>query len=255
MGQLFKPGANTIATVSLFLGAAVPFLAIVTGSAISRSPYNTKVGDYIEQPIPFSHKHHAKELAIDCRFCHTSVETSATASVPASDVCMTCHSQVWPNSPLLEPLRKSYESGTPIQWNKVNSVPDFVYFNHSIHVAKGISCNNCHGQIQEMQITAKGQTFFMSWCLECHEKPQDYLYTTNKEGDAKQLSPRQQVFEVYRKVAAGELLDPVESKLARGLQQQVPDDATHAKFKNDEVLIKERQIKKSQMTDCYTCHH
>ncbi|MCG9895149.1 MAG: cytochrome c family protein [Fimbriimonadaceae bacterium] len=255
MAQLFKPSANSIATASLFAAAAVPFI-FVGGSAISRSPYNTKVGIPLEQPIPFSHQHHTKELGIDCRFCHWSVEESAHAGVPSSDVCMTCHSQVWTNSPLLEPLRKSYETNTPLQWVKVNAVPDFVYFNHALHVAKGISCNNCHGKVQEMHITWKGQGFRMAWCLECHSDPEQFLYTA-PSGDPgnPDLTPREQVFELYRKISANERLTPVEIKLAQGLPQRVPNDDIHKRAKEGTILVKDRKIATSQLMDCYVCHH
>jgi hypothetical protein len=254
MAQLFKPAANTIATLSLVLAAGVPFIFVI-GSGFSRSPYNTKVGIPLEQPIPFSHQHHAKELAIDCRFCHWTVEDSAHASVPSTDVCMSCHSQVWTNSPLLEPLRKSEETKTPLQWVKVNSVPDFVYFDHSIHINKGVSCNNCHGKVQEMHITWKSQPFSMSWCLECHTDPEKFMYATQPDPEQPALSPREQVFELYRKISAGESLSDVEIKLAKGLTQRVPNDELHKRAKEGTLLIKDRKIATKQLADCYICHH
>ncbi len=254
MAQLFKPAANTIATLSLVLAAGIPFIFVI-GSGFSRSPYNTKVGIPLEQPIPFSHQHHAKELAIDCRFCHWTVEDSAHASVPSTDVCMTCHSQVWTNSPLLEPLRQSAETNTPLQWVKVNSVPDFVYFDHSIHVNRGVSCNNCHGKVQDMHITWKSQPFSMSWCLECHTDPEKFMYATQPDPEQPSLSPREQVFELYRKVAAGESLSDVEIRLAKGLSQRVPNDELHKRAKEGTILIKDRKIATKQLADCYICHN
>lgn len=254
MAQLFKPAANTIATASLVLAAGVPFIFVI-GSGFSRSPYNTKVGVPLEQPIPFSHQHHAKELAIDCRFCHTTVEDAAHATVPSTDVCMTCHSQVWANSPLLEPLRKSAETKTPLEWVKVNSVPDFVYFDHSIHINKGISCNNCHGKIQEMQITSKAQPLSMSWCLECHTSPEKFLTETSTDPEGNKLTPREQVFELYRKLAANEKLTAVEIRLAKGLPQRVPNDELHKRAKEGTILIKDRKVATEQLADCYVCHH
>jgi hypothetical protein len=270
VGQIFKPAANTVALISLFLGAGAPVIIFLTGSQITRAPYGTKVGIPIDQPVPFSHKHHAKELGIDCRFCHHTVEVSASASVPATEVCMTCHSQVWPNSPNLEPVRKSWETGTSLEWVKVNAVPDFVYFNHSIHIARGISCNNCHGEVQEMVIMEKGNAFRMSWCLECHRNPAAFMYSTTPGTDpekehaehgaegaeheateAKKLSPREQVFELYRKIAAGERLNEVEEKLAEGLPQRAPNDKVHEGL----ILMKDRKINVSQLDDCYVCHH
>ena len=168
---------------------------------------------------------------------------------------MTCHSQVWTNSPLLEPLRKSEETKTPLQWVKVNSVPDFVYFNHSIHINKGVSCNNCHGKVQEMHITWKSQPFSMSWCLECHTDPEKFMYATQPDPEQPALSPREQVFELYRKISAGESLSDVEIKLAKGLTQRVPNDELHKRAKEGTLLIKDRKIATKQLADCYICHH
>ncbi|MCW5937357.1 MAG: cytochrome c3 family protein [Fimbriimonadaceae bacterium] len=249
MAQIFGPATNTIATASLFGGAALPFLLMFTGSGITNSPANTGVTVPLDQPAPFSHKHHAYELGIDCRFCHLSVEDSPNAGVPSTDVCMTCHSQIWTNSPNLEAVRKSYETGTAIQWNKVNAVPDFVYFNHSIHINRGVSCNNCHGAVNDMPITWKGQAFRMAWCLECHQEPQKYLYAdaTLAEG----ASPREQVFQLYRKLAAGDQLTDIERNLAKGLPQVVPADKVHEGVR----LMKDRGINMTQLRDCYVCHH
>lgn len=248
MAQIFKPAMNTICTLSLLGGAAVPFLVLFTGSRITRSPYNTKVENPIDQPAPFSHKHHAIELGIDCRFCHTGVETNAQAGVPATDVCMTCHSQIWTNSPNLEAVRKSWEVNTPIQWNKVNAVPDFVYFNHSIHIARGINCNTCHGAVNKMPITWKGEAFRMAWCTDCHADPSKFMYKDEKKPEE---TPRQQVFDFYKKLAAGDPLTPVEQKLAEGLPQEVPDDENHKGV----ALMKERGVDVAQLKDCYVCHH
>ena len=247
MAQLFRPNANTYATVSLIVGALVPFSIFYFGSTITRSGFNTGVGVPLDQPIPFSHKHHAFELGIDCRFCHTGVETGAAAGLPTTEVCMTCHSQVWTNNPLLEPLRKSWETGTPIQWVRVNRVPDFVYFDHSIHINRGINCNTCHGPVQEMQITSKGQTFHMSWCLDCHNSPQDFLFDY-KAGE----EPRQQVFELYAKLTMGEKLSKFEHEIAegRGLLARLPKDKAHEGVE----LMKARKINTAQLTDCYVCH-
>ena len=247
MAQLFRPNANTYATVSLIVGAIVPFSLFYFGSTITRSPYNTGVGVPLDQPIPFSHKHHAKELGIDCRFCHTNVEVGPTAGLPTTEVCMTCHSQIWTNSPLLEPLRKSWESGVPIEWVKVNKLPDFVYFDHSIHVNRGINCNLCHGPVQEMQITFKGEPFRMSWCLECHKDPEKYMHEYKAGED-----PRQQIFELYLRISAGERLEPFEHEVAVGHFAQVPNDKPHEEL--GIALMEQRGINKSQLADCYVCH-
>lgn len=260
MAQLFKPVANTLATASLIAGAGVPFL-ILGVSQITRSPAGTKVDNPIDQPVPFSHRHHAKELGIDCRYCHYTVETQANASVPATEVCMTCHSQIWTNSPMLAPIRDSYESNKPLKWNKVNVVPDFVYFNHSIHISRGISCNTCHGAVQEMPITWKGESFRMAWCLDCHKNPSKYMLLDKSggEGDGygsaseavSTLSPRQRIFEVYRKISAGEELTQVEHELAIGQTQLLPADDVHAGYKQ----MQDQGVNVSQLQDCYVCHH
>jgi len=246
MAQLFRPNANTYATVSLIVGGLIPVLVFFFGSTITRSPYNTAVGNPLDQPIPFSHKHHAFELGIDCRFCHTSVETGAVAGLPTTEVCMTCHSQVWTNSPLLEPLRVSWETGTPIEWVKVNSVPDFVYFDHSIHIDRGVSCNTCHGPVQEMQITSKGQTFHMAWCLDCHNSPEDFLLNLEEHG----VEPRQKMFDLYQKFVMGERLTPEEHAIFEGDFEEIPQDLAHENIK----LMEEAGINTTQLTDCYVCH-
>lgn len=265
MGQLFKPAANSIATASLVVGALLPFVVLVGGSQLTRSPANTKVGMPLDQPVPFSHKHHVKELGIDCRYCHTTVETQANASVPATEVCMSCHSQIWTNSPYLEPVRQSWETDTPIKWRKVNAVPDFVYFDHSIHIDRGISCNTCHGAVQEMHITWKGQPLHMAWCLDCHKNPEKYMFLDGEEehhdedghegehAPADLLTPRQKVFNLYKKIAGGEKLSEQEQKLAEGLPQQMPTDKTHAPYQAK--IMEEAKINVSQLADCYICHH
>jgi hypothetical protein len=251
--QVFPPYANTLATTSLFLGAALPLALMVTGSQVTNSSANTKVDVPLDQPVPFSHRHHATELGIDCRFCHSTVETNAHASVPSTEVCMTCHSQIWTNSPNLAPIRDSWETNTPIQWNKVNAVPDFVYFNHSVHVNRGVSCNHCHGAIQDMPITAKGNSFRMAWCLECHRQPEKYLYSSEEVEKGAQ-TPRQQVFELYRKISNGQKLTDQEYKLAQGAGQRMPEDEVHEK--SGLKALKERGVvnNSKQLADCYVCH-
>ena len=259
MAQLFGPNTNTYAKVSLLLAAGAPLTVFYLGSTITRSSYNTHVGIPLDQPIPFSHKHHAFELGIDCRFCHTSVEEGAIAGLPTTEVCMTCHSQVWTNSPLLAPLREGWESGVPIEWVKVNRVPDFVYFDHSIHIVRGINCNTCHGPVQQMQITFKGQTFHMSWCLECHRNPEKFMYEM-EEG----MEPRAQVFELYSKLSRGEKLTPFENAMKEGRYAHVPDDIAHEGLVPSEEggppmsegvrLMKERKVAKAELTDCWVCH-
>lgn len=246
MPQLFSRHANTLATMSLYLGAIVPFAVLIIGSQITRSPWNTRVAVPLPQPSPFSHKHHVQELGIDCRFCHVTVEKSPAASIPGTEVCMTCHVQVWPDSPNLEVVRDSFNNNIPLQWNRVASLPDFVFFDHSVHVSEGISCNHCHGAIQDMQITYKARPFTMAWCLDCHNSPEEFLVPV----DNPRLSPADQVFVLYEKIAAGVQLSRVEQALADGLEQRVPRDQAHENVR----LMQERGISKKQLMDCYSCH-
>jgi hypothetical protein len=182
MPQIFSIRANTVSRAGILCG----LLAIIgTGwvtAAIYWSPYTTWVGVPREQPVPFSHKHHVGGLGIDCRYCHTSVEKSRYAGVPSTDTCMTCHSQLWTQAALLEPVRKSMATGKPIAWNRVNDLPDFVYFDHSIHVNKGVGCATCHGPMDQMPLTWKQNTLYMKWCIECHRAPEN------------EIRPREEVF-------------------------------------------------------------
>ena len=175
MAQIFHRSTNTISRVSIYGGAFIIGLLAYLAWAVNQSPYFTNVRLPLDQPVPFSHKHHAAELGIDCRYCHTSVEDSSFAGLPPTATCMTCHSQIWTNASMLEPVRASFETDKSVEWVRVNAVPDFVYFNHSIHVNKGIGCTTCHGQIGEMPITWRENTLYMRWCLDCHKHPEQYV--------------------------------------------------------------------------------
>jgi hypothetical protein len=215
MSQIFHRSTNTIARVSIY-GAV--FLLAAMGYAVyelSASPYITDVNIAKDQPVPFSHKHHVGELGLDCRYCHTAVETSSSAGMPPTQTCMTCHSQIWVNSPMLEPVRASYRDDKSIQWIRVNAVPDFVYFNHSIHVAKGVGCTTCHGPVGDMPLTWRANTLQMSWCLDCHNKPENFV------------RPREQVYSTRYAAPA--------NQVEFGLQ-----------------LVKEYKIQR--LTNCTTCH-
>jgi hypothetical protein len=175
MPQAFSSKANFYARISIFGGALG-----LTGLGLAafmwvRSPNVTHVGEPVQQPIQFSHKHHVADDGIDCRYCHTTVETSAFAGMPTTETCMGCHSQIWAQTSALEPVRLSYQTGRPIQWNRVHDLADFVYFDHSIHVQKGVGCSTCHGQVDEMPLTSKAETMQMSWCLDCHRDPSRYV--------------------------------------------------------------------------------
>ena len=183
MAQLFRPGADTIARVVLFALVAAPFAGVALAYGLRVSPYSTEQNLVVDQPVPFSHKHHVGDLGIDCRYCHTSVEKAAFASLPPSSTCMTCHSQIWTNAALLAPVRDSFAHHTPIRWNKVHRVADYVYFDHSIHVAKGVPCSACHGPVHEMPLMRQAKPMTMQWCLDCHRNPGPNLAPRDKEFD------------------------------------------------------------------------
>ena len=175
MRQLFAPGADAIFRLVLLAMVALVFAAVLVLTGYAHSDFAGAVGVAPVQPVPFSHKHHVGELGLDCRNCHESVETQATAGLPPTHTCMTCHSQIWTGSNMLEPVRSSLTHDQPLQWTRVNRLPDYVYFNHSIHVAKGIGCSSCHGAVDTMQLAYAAQTFSMSFCLSCHRAPQNFV--------------------------------------------------------------------------------
>jgi len=215
MAQIFHRSTNTIARVSIY-GTAFVLAALAWAVyALSASPYVTDVNVAKDQPVPFSHKHHVGELGLDCRYCHTAVESSSSAGMPPTQTCMTCHSQIWVNSSMLEPVRSSYRDDKSIQWIRVNAVPDFVYFNHSIHVNKGVACVTCHGPVGDMPLTWRANTLQMGWCLDCHRNPEKFV------------RPRENVFDIHYKAPANQ------EELGR-------------------KLMKEYKIQ--SLTNCTTCH-
>lgn len=218
MTQLFSPTANLVLRAALALAA----LAIVGFGVVSygyvRSPYVTGEDLVHEQPVPFSHRHHVEGVGLDCRYCHTSVEDSSFAGIPPTEICMNCHTQIWSESPMLEPVRASYANGTPLQWTRVHDLPEFVFFNHSIHVAKGIGCATCHGRVDTMALTRQTEPLYMLWCLDCHRDP------------AKFLRPRDQVF---------------------NMNYQPPEDQRSLGAR----LLDQYDIRPTRgLTDCVTCH-
>jgi hypothetical protein len=218
MPQIFHPSTNVISKVSIF--GAIFFIGAFAWvlTQIFRSPYATNVNVAIEQPVPFSHEHHVAGLGIDCRYCHSSVEESRFADIPPTHTCMTCHVQIWADSPVLEPVRSSFETGEPIQWVRVNDLADFVYFDHGIHVAKGVGCETCHGRVDRMPFTWKAHTLYMDWCLECHREPERFV------------RPRDRVFEMG--------WEPAQDQLTIGRQ-----------------LVDEYEIAPAErLDDCYVCH-
>jgi len=182
MAQIFHRSTNTISRVSLFGGIAIIAILVATLAAINRSSYMTEVGVARSQPVQFSHKHHVSDDGIDCRYCHTSVEDSSFAGIPSTKICMNCHTQIWADSPILAPVRESFRTGKSLEWTRVNNLPGFVYFDHSIHVHKGVGCATCHGRVDQMPLMWREHTLYMEWCLECHRNPERFV------------RPREQVF-------------------------------------------------------------
>jgi hypothetical protein len=218
MSQIFHRYANIYSRLSIL--AAVGFAAVLGGTVglLHLSGYNTGQNQFVEQPIQFSHAHHVGGMGIDCRYCHTSVEESAFANIPPTKTCMNCHSQIWATAPILEPVRASFRDNKPIRWTRVHDLPDFVYFNHSIHVKQGVGCVTCHGRVDQMPLVYQSATLQMSWCLDCHRAP------------AKYIRPRDQVFNMAWERPTGN-----------------PD------FGND--LVKAYKIASAdQLTSCSTCH-
>lgn len=193
MSQIFKRSANalvrtTLATALIVIGVALWLLMAV----VPRSGYVTRANEFVDQPVQFSHLHHVSDDGIDCRYCHTSVETSAFAGIPPTKTCMSCHTQIWSDSPYLEPVRASFRNNTPLIWTRVHDLPDFVYFNHSVHISKGVGCETCHGRVDQMPLVLQDSSLRMEWCLDCHRAPENYvrprseIYTMGYEPDEPQ---------------------------------------------------------------------
>lgn len=192
MVQIFRPFADTVARVALVSMLVVPFLVIAVAYWLMQSSYITRQNITLGQPVPFSHEHHVSGLGLDCRYCHTGVERSATAGVPPTHTCMTCHSQLYTQAEMLEPIRRSFAENRPVAWNKVNRLPDYVYFDHSIHIAKGVGCTTCHGAVGEMPLVRAGAPLTMGWCLDCHRNPAPYLRPESAIFDPRWMPPENQ---------------------------------------------------------------
>ena len=180
MAQIFDRSSNALARASLVITGLIVIALGVTLDQLQRSPWVTRQGQRADQPVPFSHKHHVQGLGLQCQYCHTSVEKSSYAGIPPTKTCMNCHSQIWTNAQLLEPVRQSWATGESIQWIKVHDLPDYVYFNHEIHVNKGIGCSSCHGRVDEMPLMYQESTLQMEWCLNCHRNPGVNLRPTSQ---------------------------------------------------------------------------
>lgn len=174
MGPLFPRWTNGAYWAALVAIAGSVIGVLVGLMLFVRTPWNTRQLDAVDQPVEFDHRHHVIDDEIDCLYCHRTAEVSDYASVPATDVCMGCHAQIHNESPLLEPVRRSYFSGQPIPWNRVHDVPDFVYFNHAVHVQTGIGCVTCHGRVDQMARVFKVTSLSMGWCVECHAEAHQF---------------------------------------------------------------------------------
>jgi hypothetical protein len=220
MSQLFPRSANAIARMSL---AGVLAVALTGGWVVftlMRSGWATKQHEIVEQPVQFSHAHHVGGVGLDCRYCHTSVENSSFAGIPPTKTCMNCHSQVWANAPILEPVRASLQNNTNLSWIRVHDLPDYVYFNHQIHVRQGVGCATCHGQVDQMPLMYQEQSLLMEWCLNCHRAPEKFL------------RPRDQVFNMNYVPDA-----------------EVGQDAIGARLKQEYNVASVEHL-----TSCSTCH-
>src|ERR1700741_3500842 len=218
MPQIFRHSTNYLARTTIFGAAFILLAALWVTAEIARSGWNT--GAYIErqQPIQFSHKHHVGDDGIDCRYCHTSVETSAFAGIPPTKTCMNCHAVLFNNAGYLEPVRESYRDDKSIQWVRIHRLADFVYFNHSIHVNKGVGCSTCHGHVDQMPLVFQANTLLMQWCIECHRNPEQVL------------RPKDQVF---------------------NMDWKAPDNQAEVGAR----LREEYQIRTTaELTSCSTCH-
>jgi hypothetical protein len=218
MSQIFHRSTNTFSKLSIFGAVFILGFLLWLFGALSRSSYATQTFVAREQPVPFSHAHHVGGLGVDCRYCHTSVEKSAVAGIPPTKTCINCHSQIWNTSPTLEPVRESFRTNNSIPWTKVHDLPDFAYFNHSIHVNKGVGCETCHGRVDTMPLVWQQSSLQMEWCLECHRHPERFV------------RPRSEVFKMG--------YVPQEDQITMGRR-----------------LVEEYKIQSPQnLTSCSTCH-
>ncbi len=217
MPQIFRPYADTVARATLLAIVIMPFLGTGVAYLVMRSEYITDRSITPNQPVPFSHEHHVGGLGLDCRYCHTGVETSPVAGIPPTHTCMTCHSQLYTQTAMLAPVRTSLAEQRPIHWNKVNRLPDYVYFDHSIHIGKGVGCTTCHGPVGRMPLMRQTAPLTMGWCLNCHRDP------------APNLRPAAAVF------------DP---------NWTAPAD----QWEQGRVLLANNHIDTKHLTDCSVCH-
>jgi hypothetical protein len=180
MPQIFHHSTNALARTTIFGAIFILLAALWVTAEINRSSWITGQSVERQQPVQFSHKHHVGDDGVDCRYCHTSVEITASAGMPSTNTCMSCHKQIWADSPYLEPVRASFRTSKPIEWVRVHDLPDYAYFNHSIHVNKGVGCSTCHGRVDQMPIVYQASSLQMEWCLECHRNPERVIRPKDK---------------------------------------------------------------------------
>jgi Cytochrome c7 and related cytochrome c len=203
MPQIFHRSTNTLSRLSIFGAVFLIGALLWVVAEINRSPYVTQAFVAKEQPVQFSHKHHVGDDGIDCRYCHTTVERTASAGMPSTKTCMNCHSQLFANAPYLEPVRESWRTERPIRWTRVHDLPDYAYFNHSIHVNKGVGCATCHGRIDLMPSVWQVSSLQMEWCLECHREPErfvrpkDQVFNMEWQPPANQIEEGKKLVEAY----------------------------------------------------------
>jgi hypothetical protein len=245
MAQIFHHSTNVLAKLSI-VGVVTAVPVVGTLAFFFNMNYGAEVRQPKAQPVQFSHKHHVGDDGIDCRYCHSTVDKGASAGMPSTHTCMSCHSQLWVDSPELEIVRNAYRTGRPISWTRVHDLPDFAYFDHSIHVNKGVSCVSCHGRIDEMPQVYKDKTLTMQWCLDCHRSPE------------KNLRPKEFVYDLAWKP---EDLSP-ETHAANGghgdgahAEGAPPPPKAAAPVKTGKDLVAEYHILSTlQLTSCSTCH-
>lgn len=175
MAQIFPRNIDNVLRLSAVLLGPLVLTGAVSGVWYYFSPSFTDVGYQPEQPVPFSHRMHAGELGLDCRYCHSTIEQSAHAAIPPTDTCMNCHKVVAADRPSTEPIRNSHATGEPIPWVRVHMLPDYTYFDHSVHLAAGVGCVSCHGRVDQMEVVAQEEPLSMGWCLDCHRNPEPHL--------------------------------------------------------------------------------
>jgi hypothetical protein len=264
LSQIFHRSTNTISRLTIYGFIFIVAALTWTAAEVSRSAYVTTQGEAKVQTPPFSHAHHVGGLGIDCRYCHTSVETSSFAGIPPTKTCMNCHSQIWTNAPMLEPVRESFRTGKSLNWTRVHDLPDFVYFDHSIHVNKGVGCGTCHGPVDRMPLMYQAESLQMEWCLNCHRAPEKFIrpkmawlsrQVSGKDEEGKPVvTPirddveREQVFNMQYAAPTEER--PVWVRLKSGEIHEFTDQEEMGN-----VLKKEYNIRSVRdITSCSTCH-